>query len=81
MLLLRTIAIGTGYSSNIILNCNLVRLGVYMVKLCHEKNANLKMYPSKINRTFSRKKLTSHPLENLGHPDKKLNSLGMILIP
>ena len=37
MILLRTIAIGTGYSSNIILNCNLVRLGVYMVKLCHEK--------------------------------------------
>ena len=37
MILLRTIAIGTGSSSNTILNCNLVRLGVYMVKLCHEK--------------------------------------------
>ena len=41
MILLRTIAIGTdrtGSSPNIILNCNLVRLGrVYMVKLCHEK--------------------------------------------
>ena len=37
MILLRTIAIGTGSSSSIILNCNLVRLGVYMVKLCHEK--------------------------------------------
>ena len=27
------------------------------------------------------KKITSHPLENLEHPDKKLNSLGIILIP
>ena len=31
------IAIVTGSSSNNILNFNLVRLGVYMVKLCHEK--------------------------------------------
>ena len=37
MLLLRTIAIVTGSSSNNILNFKLVRLGVYMVKLCHEK--------------------------------------------
>ena len=36
-MLLRTIAIDTGSSSNIILNCSLVRLGVYMVKLCPEK--------------------------------------------
>ena len=28
-----------------------------------------------------KKKLTSHPLKNLEHPDKKLNSLGIILIP
>ena len=27
------------------------------------------------------KKLTSHPLENLEHPGKKINSLGMLLIP
>ena len=38
------------------------------------ENANFKMYPSKIN-------WTSHPLENFEHPDKKLNSLGIILIP
>ena len=50
MILLRTIAIGTGSSSNMILNCNLVRIGV------------------------------SHHPENLEHPDKKLNSLGIILI-
>ena len=37
MLLLRTIAIGTGFSSNNILNFKLVHLGVYMVKLCQEK--------------------------------------------
>ena len=38
MILLRTIAIGRGIPRiiNIILNCNLVRLGIYMVKLCHE---------------------------------------------
>ena len=45
------------------------------------ENTNFKMYPSKINWTSFRKKLTSHPLENLEHPDKKLNSLGIILIP
>ena len=27
------------------------------------------------------KNLTSHPMENLEYPDKKLNSLGIILIP
>ena len=39
------------------------------------------MYPSKINWTSSRKKIAFHPLENLEHSDKKLNSLGIILIP
>ena len=84
MLLLRTIAIGTGSSSNNILNFKLVRLGVYMVKLCHEKMLNLRciLPPPKKNLIFSRKKkLTSHPLENLEHPDKERNSLGIILIP
>ena len=37
MLLLCTSYIGTGSFSNSILNFKLVRLGVYMVKLCHEK--------------------------------------------
>ena len=49
MILLRTSYIGTGSSSNIILTCNLVRPGVYMVKICHEKMLSLEMYPSKIN--------------------------------
>ena len=81
MILLRTSYIGMGSSPNIILTCNLVRLGVYMVKICHEKMLTLEMYPSKINCSSSRKKITSHPLENLEHPDKKLRSLGIILIP
>ena len=82
MILLRTSYIAsTGSSSNNILTCNLVRLGVYMVKICYEKMLTLEMYPSKINSTSSRKKLTSHPLENFEHPDKKLNSLGIMLIP
>ena len=49
IILLRTSYIGTGSSSNIILTCNLVLLGVYMVKICHEKMLTLEMYPSKIN--------------------------------
>ena len=97
MILLRTSYIGTGSSSNIILTCNLVRLGVYMVKICHEKMLTLEMYPSKILNSYIwitviyyyishimkllQKKITSHPLENFEHPDKKLNSLEIILIP
>ena len=81
MILLRTIAVGTGSSSNIILNCNLVRLGEYMVKLCHEKMIILRCILSKTTEPPPEKKLTSHPLENLEHPDKKINSLGIILIP
>ena len=37
--------------------------------------------PKKKIWTSSRKKLNLPPLENLEHPDKKLNSLGIILIP
>ena len=79
MILQRTIAIGTGSSSNIILNCSLVRFGVYMVKRCHEKMLILRYILKK--KTFFRKKLDLPPLKNLEHPDKNLNSLGIILIP
>ena len=50
MLLLHT-SIGTGFSSNNILNSKLVRLGVYMVKLCNEKMLILKCIfpPKKLN--------------------------------
>ena len=80
MLLLRIIAIGTGSSSNNILNVKLVRFGAYIVRL--EKMLFLRciLYPKKLN-LLQKKNLTSHPLENLEHPDKKLNSLGIILIP
>ena len=37
MVLLRTSYICTGTSSNTILDYNLVRFGVYMIKLCHER--------------------------------------------
>ena len=43
-------------------------------KALPRENANFKMYPPE-------KKLTSYPLENLEHPDKKLNSLRIIVIP
>ena len=80
MILLRT-SYRPGASSNIILNCNLMHLGVYMAKLCHEKNAIFKMYPPQKTEHPPEKKLTFHPLKNLEHPDKKLYSMGIILIP
>ena len=51
-----------------------------MVKLCHEKMLILRCILPKYFEPPPEKKLTSHPLENLEHPDKKLNSLGIILI-
>ena len=40
------LAICTGASSNTILEYNLVRFGVCMIKLRHDReNANFKMYP------------------------------------
>ena len=80
MLLLRT-SYRYGVRNNI-LNFKLVSLGVSMVKLCHEKMIILRcILPLKKLNLIQKKKLTSHPLENLEHPDKKLNSLGIILIP
>ena len=83
LLLCCALAIVTGCSLNNILNFKLVRLGVYMVKLCHKKMWILRsiLPPPKKNWTSSRKKLNLPPLGNLEHPDKKLNSLGIILIP
>ena len=68
----------TGSSSNIILNCNSVRLGVYMVKLCHEKMLILRCILKKNLNVLQKNNLTSHPWKTLF---KKLNSLGIILIP
>ena len=46
----RTSIIGTGASINFILNRNLVRFGVDMVKLCREKTLILRcIIPTKIN--------------------------------
>ena len=52
-----------------------------MVKLCHEKTLILRYSLSKKPEPPPEKNLISYPLENLEHPDKKLNSLGIILIP
>ena len=55
-----------------------------MVKLCHKKMLIFICIlppPQKKLNLPQKKNLTSHPLENLEHPDKKLNSLGIILIP
>ena len=61
MLLLRTSYIVTGSSSNNILNLKLVRLGVYIVKLCHEKMLILRciLPPKKLN--LVQKKLNLPP--------------------
>ena len=72
MLLLRTIAIVTGSSSNNILNFKLVRLGVYMVKLCHEKMLILRCIlppPQKKKLNLVQKK------GNLPPPGKSRNTL------
>ena len=64
MLLLLTIAIVTGSSSNNILNFKLVRLGVHMVKLCHMKMRILRSIlppPQKKIESLPEKNLTSHP--------------------
>ena len=71
MVLLRTSSIVTGASWNNILNYNLVCFGVCMIKFHHERMLVLRcILPPK-----TEKKLTSHPLKILEHPDKKLKSL------
>ena len=76
MLLLRT-SYRYGVFLKYFFNFKLVRIEVYMVKLCHEKMLILRCIIPPKNRTFSRKKnLTSHPLENLEHPDKKTQLTG-----
>ena len=55
-----------------------------MVRLCHEKMRILRSIlppPKKKIEPPPEKKLNLPPLENLEHPDKKHNSLGIILIP
>ena len=51
-------------------------------KTMSRENANLRciLSPKKLN-LLHKKTLTFYPLENLELPDKKLNSLGIILIP
>ena len=54
----------------------------YSYKLCHKKMRILRsIFPRKKIEPPPEKKLNLPPLENLEHPDKKLNSLGIILIP
>ena len=53
-------------------NCNLVRLRVYMENLCHEKMLILRCILPQKTEPPPEKKLTSHPLKNHKHPDKKL---------
>ena len=59
MVLLRTIAICTGTSSNTILDYNLVRFGVCMIKLRHERMLILKW--AKKTELSPEKKLTPQP--------------------
>ena len=81
MVLLRTSYICTGTSSNTILDYNLVRFGVCMIKLCHERMLILRCIlppPLPKNELPPEKSYPpSHHLKNLEHPDKKLKSLGI----
>ena len=78
MVLLRT-SYMYGASSNTILDYNLVRFGVCMIKLRHERMLILIcILPPKKTELPPEKKLTpGHHWKNLEHPDKKLKSLGI----
>ena len=67
MALLR-LAICKGASSNTILDYNLVRFGICMIKLRLERMLILRCYPPPS---------PGHHLKNLEHPDKKLKLLGI----
>ena len=73
------VAICMGASSNTILNYNLVRFGVYMIKLRHERMLILRCILLRKKLNYLQKKLTpaGHHQQNLEHPDKKLKSLGI----
>ena len=68
-----------GVSSNTILNYNLVRFEVCMIKLCHERMLLLRCIPSpkKLNYLQKKNYPPGHHLKNLEHTDKKLKSLGI----
>ena len=71
MVLLRTIAICAGASSNTILDYNLVRFGVCIIKLCHERMLILRCIlppPKKLN--YLQKK--SSPPPGHHHPFPKI---------
>ena len=61
MVLLRIITICTGASSNTILDYNLVRFGVCIIKLCHERMLILRciLPPKKLN--YLQKKVPPPP--------------------
>ena len=63
MVLLRTSYICTGTSSNTILDYNLVRFGVCMIKLRHERMLILRciLPPQKKKNYLQKKKLTPQP--------------------
>ena len=73
------LAICTGTSSNTILDYNLVRFGVCMIKLRHERMLILRciLPPKKLNYLQKKVNGPHHQLKNLEHPDKKLKSLGI----
>ena len=64
MVLLRTSYICTGTSSNTILDYNLVRFGVCMIKLRHERMLILRciLPPPQKKKNYLQKKVTPQPL-------------------
>ena len=73
-----------GTSSNTILDYNLMRFGVCIIKLRHERMLILRCIlpppPKKTTELPPEKKLPpppGHHLKNLEHPDKKLKLLGI----
>ena len=69
-----------GVSSNTILDYNLVRFGVCMIKLRHERMLILRCILPPKSELSPEKQLpppATHHLKNLEHPDKKHKSLGI----
>ena len=74
------LAICTGTSSNTILDYNLVRFGVCMITLRHERMLILRcILPPQKNELPPEKKLTPQPPpeKSRTYPDRKLKSLGI----
>ena len=80
MVLLRTSYICTGTSSNTILDYNLVRFGVCMIKLRHERMLILRcILPPKKTELHPEKKLTPQPPPEKSQSTRKRKKTSLLV--